>query len=150
MLRTLPIIRADTLNMIVLKCLHEALASALWLSCRHVETDEGDHTQLPPMRECGISAGLDIVSETAHSVIQVAQKLLAMNKETSIDEEDSLPSMLHSLSALLRVARIITKSRLQEANDMFQQQRDCSRTVTDRTPSAPSASAVVSRSINRA
>ena len=150
-LRALPKFRADTLSVHVLICLHEALAAALWLTTRRrVETDEGDYTQLLPMRECAISAGLGIVAETAYSVIQIVQKLEAMNNETSVNEEASLPAMLHTVSTLLRDARIITKSRLQEANDTQQQQRLCSRTVTDRTPSAPRASAAVSRSIDRA
>ena len=144
-LRALPKFRADTLSVHVLICLHEALAAALWLTTRRrVETDEGDYTQLLPMRECAISAGLGIVAETAYSVIQIVQKLEAMNNETSVNEEASLPAMLHTVSTLLRDARIITKSRLQEANDTQQQQRLCSRTVTDRTPSAPRASASAS------
>ena len=144
-LRALPKFRADTLSVHVLICLHEALAAALWLTTRRrVETDEGDYTQLLPMRECAISAGLGIVAETAYSVIQIVQKLEAMNNETSVNEEASLPAMLHTVSTLLRDARTITKSRLQEANDTQQQQRLCSRTVTDRTPSAPRASASAS------
>ena len=141
-LRSLPKIRADTLSVHVFTCLHEALASAIWLTTRrHVETDGRNYTQLPPMRECGISAGLEIVSETAHSVIQVAQRLEAINKETSVDELDPLPILLQTLSALLGNAHIITKRLLQEANDMLQQQRRLS---------APSASAAVSKSIDRA
>ena len=139
MLRALPKIRADTLSMHVLCCLYEALASALWLTrCRQVETDEDDFTQPPTMRVCGISAGLDIISGTAHSVIQIAQKLAAMHDMTTVDAEDMLPGMLHTLSNLLDTARIITKRRLMEAKDMhILSVRECS-------------SAAVSRSIDRA
>ena len=139
MLRALPKIRADTLSMHVLCCLYEALASALLLTrCRQVETDEDDFTQPPTMRVCGISAGLDIISGTAHSVIQIAQKLAAMHDMTTVDAEDMLPGMLHTLSNLLDTARIITKRRLMEANDMhILSVRECS-------------SAAVSRSIDRA
>ena len=94
---------------------------------RRVETDEGDYTQLLPMRECAISAGLGTVAEAAYSVIQIVQKLEAMNHETSGNEEASLPAMLHTVSTLLEEARVVTTRRLQEANDTLQPQRPCSR-----------------------
>ena len=93
------------------------------------------------MRECGISAGIDVVADTANRVIRVAQRLEAMNKETAlVDDEDSLPTLLHALADLLGKAHLITQRRLQETKDELQ------RRVT---ASAPSASAAVSRSINR-
>ena len=145
-LRTLPKFRADdTLTMYAFMCLHEGLATALWLTT-HRRVDEGNYTH--PVRECGISAGIDVVADTANRVIRVAQRLEAMNKETaSVDEEDSLPGLLHALSDLLEKAHLITQRRLQETKDELQ--RKCSRSVTNRTASAPSASAAVSRSINR-
>ena len=141
-LRTLPKFRADdTLTMYAFMCLHEGLATALWLTT-HRRVDEGNYTH--PVRECGISAGIDVVADTANRVIRVAQRLEAMNKETaSVDEEDSLPGLLHALSDLLEKAHLITQRRLQETKDELQ------RRVTYRTASAPSASAAVSRSINR-
>ena len=63
-----------------------------------------------------------------------------MHDMTTVDAEDMLPGMLHTLSNLLDTARIITKRRLMEAKDMhILSVRECS-----------SAAVHVSRSIDRA